>query len=64
MNLQEIKDAVRVGKTVCWSSDLYEVKEVGTDYFIIVCNSNESCIGLTWKDGKTLTGKEEEFFIK
>ncbi len=68
MNLQQIKDAVNAGQTVCWSNNNYKVvtgtfpnKEV---YWNIVCVSNNHTIGLTWADGVTMNGKEEDFFIQ
>ena len=63
MKVQEIKKAVDEGKTVCWSHEGYEVQKPFSEY-LVVCLSNQSCIGLTWKDGVTMNGKEEQFFIK
>lgn len=63
MNIQEIKQAVSEGKTVNWVNALYEIKKSGDD-FVILCISNQNCIGLTWMDGVTLNGKEEDFFVK
>jgi hypothetical protein len=66
MTLQEIKSVINSGKKVCWASDIYEVRKskFEDDYYIIVCITNNSTIGLTWRDGVTLNGKEEEFYIK
>jgi hypothetical protein len=61
MTSQEIKDAVDNGKTVQYGSG-YEVIKFKNDYFIR-CRSNAYTIGLTWSDGVTLNGKEEDFFI-
>ena len=62
MTLQEIKEAVDNGKTVYWENGNYTVvkNDKNGEYFIKA--SNGYCIGLTWADGKTLNGKEEEFF--
>lgn len=61
MTLQEIKDAVDANTPVYWSSESYKVvKDKFNQYFIK--HSNGHCIGLTWVDGKTLNGKESEFF--
>lgn len=68
MNLQEIKQAIEEGKKVFWRSELYEVKKCTyesseVDYNII-CNLNDHCIGLTWRNGVTLNGEEKDFFVK
>ena len=65
MKLQEIKDAVLSGKKVHHQSNIYDV--IQSDYtkdFLICCSSNKSCIGLTWQDGKTMNGKEQDFYIE
>ena len=65
MTLEEIKAAVRAGKTVHWSSEGYQVLyNDKADQWIICCTKNDNCIGLTWTDGTTLNGYGEEFFIK
>lgn len=63
MTLNEIKAAVDQGKTVCWSNEAYDVVKGGGQY-LIVCLHNDHAIGLTWRDGVTMNGKPEEFFIK
>ncbi len=62
MTLDEIKAAVRAGKTVHWSNAAYVVRE-GSAGFVIVCLHNDHAIGLTWLDGVTMNGKPEQFFI-
>jgi len=62
MTLTEIKQAVDAGKKVYWKTLRYEVVKSKDDYSI-VCESTGSYIGLTWTDGVTLNGKEEDFFI-
>lgn len=62
MNLQQIKQAIADGKKVYWASALYEVIKDNIGQYLIKCKSNGHCIGLTWADGVTLNGKEEEFF--
>ena len=65
MTLEEIKAAVLAGKTVHWASKIYEVRYAPKlDEFQIVCTDNDSIIGLTWKDGVTMNGKEDDFYIK
>jgi len=64
MTLQEIKDAVENGKIVCLESEIYEVRKDNLKQWHIVCTSNDSCIGLTHKDGITLNGLNKQFFVK
>jgi hypothetical protein len=61
MTLNEIKKAVDDGKQVHWANSGYVVIKSYGDYLITHHSGN--CIGLTWKDGVTLNGKESQFFI-
>ena len=63
MTLNEIKNAVLAGKTVHWSTTAYAVKYNDRGGFNIVYTPDGNCIGLTWRDGVTLNGNENEFFI-
>jgi len=63
MNLEEIKEAVRSGKIVHWVQENYVVIRDKFDRFLIMCTSNNNCIGLTWRDGVTMNGQEHEFYI-
>jgi len=63
MNLEQIKAAVMAGKTVHWMNDGYVVAEDSLGQWFIVCISNDSAIGLTWLDGVTLNGKQDQFYI-
>jgi len=63
MTPTEIKTAVTEGKTVHWKNENYEVIRDPKTGFLIKSISNENYIGLTWKDGKTLNGEEEDFYI-
>ena len=63
MNLKQIKAAITDGKRVFWSSELYEVILDNIGQYLIICRDyGQNCIGLTWRDGKTLNGEEKEFF--
>ena len=64
MNVQEIKEAVINGEKVCWCNDAYEVIQDNLERFLIKCNINGSCIGLTHTDNVTLNGHEDEFYKK
>lgn len=63
MTLDDIKQAVNDGQTVCWSNIAYTVIKDDRDQWLIECCLNGHCIGLTWDDGVTLNGKPEQFFI-
>ena len=67
MTLEEIKTAVLAGKTVHWVNSGYEVirhifKDTPDGWYIL--HWYGSCVGLTYKDGVTLNGKESDFYIK
>lgn len=64
MTLFEIKAAVDSGRTVHWASDLYTVVHDDKDQWLIVCTANGSAIGLTWRDGVTMNGEPEQFYIR
>lgn len=64
MTLAEILRAVDEGLPVHWQSTAYVVERpAGGRSCVIRCLSTGHCIGLTWADGVTLNGKEEDFFI-
>lgn len=62
MTLQEIKDAIASGQTVHWGNKSYTVIKDNIGQYLIQ-HTGWHCIGLTWQDGTTLNGKEEDFFI-
>ena len=62
MKLDEIKQAVSNGKTVHWANELYTVVKWTNGYHIL-CSSNDHAIGLTHRDGITMNGREEQFYI-
>jgi len=64
MTLQEIKTAIEEGKKVHWSSSIYNVIKDNIGQYLIICTQNQHCIGLTRGDGKTMNGKEEDFYIE
>jgi hypothetical protein len=65
MTLQEIIQAMKEGKTIHWGNEGYTIvgnpNEVNS--LLIKCGFNGHCIGLTWLDGVTMNGKEEDFFV-
>lgn len=63
MTLEQIKHAIEHGWIVHWSHQGYVVIKDSVGQYLIRCISNDSCIGLTWLDGKTMNGSEDEFFI-
>lgn len=62
MTLTEIKRAVDDGLTVCWCGKNYRVVRDSIGEYLIRCTNNGDCISLTWADGETLNGAENEFF--
>ena len=63
MTLEQIKTAIESGYPVHWSNTAYDVIKDKIGQYLICCNHNASCIGLTWLDGVTLNGEESEFFL-
>jgi hypothetical protein len=63
MTVHEIKHAVDSGRVVCWQNTGYRVEHITGDGYVIRCLLNNSLIGLTWRDGVTLNGQEDEFYI-
>jgi hypothetical protein len=61
MTVQQIKDAVLQGNKVLWKSPSYEVIRDSKDQWLIACSNGHS-IGLTWADGITLNGNEQDFY--
>lgn len=62
MNIAQITNAVTSGTPVYWSSTNYKIIKDSKGQFLIECQSNGHCIGLTYLDGKTLNGKESDFY--
>ena len=62
MTLNEIKQAVDNGTKVYWSNPSYEVIKDKKGQYLIVRKSTGFATGLTWADGKILSGKEDEYF--
>ena len=62
MTAQEIKDCTDEGYVVYWASPAYHV-EIWAGKYVIAHQENRHAIGLVWKDGVTLNGKEEDFYI-
>ena len=52
----EIKTAVDNGLTVYNENENYKVVKDKIGQYLIVCERNDYCIGLTHKDNKTLNG--------
>jgi len=62
MNLAEIKMSVQAGNTVHWANDAYKVIKDDVGQWLIQCDLNNNYIGLTWRDGVTMNGREEQFY--
>jgi hypothetical protein len=63
MTLDEIKSAVDAGKVVHWKNYAYRVIKDRLDRYLILCVLNQDCTGLTHRDGVTMNGKPEDFFV-
>jgi hypothetical protein len=64
MKLSEICRAVDEGLMVHWQNREYQVVRSSMHpSYLIRSTATGHCIGLTWADGVTLNGKEEDFFI-
>ena len=63
MTLDEIKSAVDAGKLVHWKNPAYVVIKDCIGQYLLTCRLNNDCIGLTHRDGVTLNGKPEDFFV-
>ena len=72
MTLKEIKEAVENGKKVYWQNQNYQVVKDCIGQWMIKCQINNSCIGLTARSGMSfvgamgigkLNGKPEDFYI-
>jgi len=62
-NARQIKLLVDNGIPVHWSNPAYTVIKDKIGQYLITFAHNDYCIGLTHRDGETLNGKPEEFFI-
>lgn len=63
MTLSEIKTALSKGKRVYHHNPAYEVKRDNIGQYLIICSLNDYTIGLTHRNGETMNGKEEDFYI-
>jgi len=63
-SVQEIKDAVDAGKTVCQHNSCYKVIKDKLGRYLIKCLMNNFIIGLTHADGETLNGNLRDFYIE
>ena len=64
MTLSQIKTAVDQGEAVYWSNKNYQVIKNKFGDYVIRTASNKHEIGLTWADGVTMNGTENEFFME
>lgn len=63
MTLSQIKRAVDEGTPVYWSNKGYTVIKNSRTGDYLIKHTGGHCIGLTWADGQTMNGREEEFFV-
>ena len=63
MTADGIRRAVDAGYDIRWANDNYRVEKDKNGEYLIVC-FNDICIGLTARDGITLNGNPEHFYLK
>tara|TARA_R110000868_G_scaffold308380_1_gene569889 strand:- start:159 stop:356 length:198 start_codon:yes stop_codon:yes gene_type:complete len=63
MTAQEIKTAVDNGKNVHWINSNYIVTKDNLNQYFVKCIDNNSLVGLTYKNGITLSEDENKFYI-
>jgi hypothetical protein len=74
LSLQQIADAVDAGRTVHWRTPSYTVHKgpahrdepgncINPALRYTIDHANGQSLGLTWRDGVTLNGKECDFYI-
>ena len=64
MTLDQIKAALDAGEKVHWQNRGYNVIKDKIGQYLVVCPSTGGCWGLTHRDGVTMNGKPEEFYIE
>jgi ribosome-associated translation inhibitor RaiA len=62
MTLEEIKAKIAKGISVYWKTKDYEVILDKAGQYLIQYHHNDACIALTWSDGITLNGREQDFY--
>lgn len=63
MTLDEIKTAVDNGQNVYWATENYRIIRDKFNQYLIHSQCNDYYIGLTWRDGVTMNGEPDQFFI-
>lgn len=65
LTLDEIREAVKAGKTVHWSTTSYDVKLWSDGKFVVACPSTNYAIGLSYvRDGvEHVNARLEDFFL-
>jgi len=61
---KQIMEAVDNGLKVYYTNEHNRVIKDEDGEYLIYCHLNDYWISLTWKDGKTLKGAPEDFYIK
>lgn len=65
--LVSIQSAVRAGRTVYWKNPRYTVtlsigRRTGAEQWLICCDTGD-CVGLTHRDGFTMSEKISDFYL-
>ena len=64
MTLEQIKAAVESGCQVYWQNPAYQVIKDSVGQWLVKCELNGHCVGLTWRDGVTMNGRPEDFHVQ
>ncbi|MDV7402572.1 hypothetical protein RZS08_64720, partial [Arthrospira platensis SPKY1] len=62
-DIAKIKEAVDQGLQVHWRSHAYEVIKDSVPQYLVKCNINNHCIGLTNVKGNLLNGNIWDFYV-
>ena len=64
MTLEDIKHALKIGYTVYWSNENYQVIKDSIGQYLIICSVNGHCVGLTNKKGQLVEDPESFYSVK
>ena len=63
ITIAEAISAVNLGRTVCWKTGAYQLKQDKSDKWFVFCAPTGDWASLFWADGVTSSYKPEDFFL-